>query len=73
MLYDRPNLNDQITGGTITFSDGTSIAVGTLPNNGAACTLTFPAKTETTIQLTITSVSATTTNVGLAEIQVYDS
>ena len=42
VLYDRPNTNDQITGGNITFSDGSSIAVGTLPNAGSAYTLTFP-------------------------------
>jgi LmbE family N-acetylglucosaminyl deacetylase len=71
VLYDRPNTNDQITGGNIAFSDGTSIAVGSLPNAGTAYTLTFPAKTVTTLQLNITSVSSTTENVGLSEIQVY--
>ena len=73
MLYDRPNLSDQITGGNITFSDGSSISVGTLPNDGSAYTLTFPAKTETTLQLNITSVNAATQNIGLAEIQVYNN
>ena len=34
VLYDRPNLNDQITGGNIQFSDGSSVSVGMLPNNG---------------------------------------
>jgi F5/8 type C domain len=72
VLYDRPNANDQITGGNIAFSDGTSIAVGSLPNAGTAYTLTFPAKTVTTLQLNITSVSSTTENVGLSEIQVYN-
>jgi LmbE family N-acetylglucosaminyl deacetylase len=71
VLYDRPNTNDQITGGNIAFSDGTSIAVGSLPNAGTAYTLTFPAKTVTSLQLNITSVSSTTENVGLSEIQVY--
>ncbi len=73
VLYDRPNLNDQITGGNIQFSDGTSIPVGTLPNNGTAYTLTFTAKTVTSLQLNITSVSPTTSNIGLAEIQVYNT
>ena len=73
VLYDRPNLSDQITGGNITFSDGSSINVGTLPNDGSAYTLTFPAKTVTTLQLNITSVSASTGNVGLSEIQVYNN
>ena len=71
-MYDRPNLNDQITGGNIQFSDGTSIPVGTLPNNGTAYTLTFTAKTVTSLQLNITSVSPTTSNIGLAEIQVHN-
>jgi hypothetical protein len=72
VLYDRPNLNDQITAGNIAFSDGSSIAVGSLPNAGTAYTLTFAAKTVTTLQLNITSVSSTTENVGLSEIQVYN-
>jgi len=72
-LFDRPNLNDQIIGATITFSDGSSLPVGTLPNDGSALTLTFPAKTVTSLKLTVTAVSATTRNVGLAEIQTFIS
>ena len=72
VLYDRPNLNDQITGGNIQFSDGSSVSVGMLPNNGGAYILSFAAKTVTSLQLNITSVSSTTQNVGLAEIQVYE-
>ena len=71
VLYDRPNLNDQITGGNIQFSDGSSVSVGTLPNNGSANVLSFASKTVTSLQLNITSVSSTTQNIGLAEIQVY--
>jgi LmbE family N-acetylglucosaminyl deacetylase len=71
VLYDRPNLDDQITGGNIQFSDGSSVPVGTLNTNGSAVTISFPAKTITSLQLNITSVSASTQNVGLAEIQVY--
>jgi LmbE family N-acetylglucosaminyl deacetylase len=72
-LFDRPNLNDQIIGATITFSDGSSLPVGTLPNDGSPLTLTFPAKTVTSLKLTVTAVSATTRNIGLAEIQVFTS
>ena len=71
VLYDRPNTSDQITGGNITFSDGSNITVGTLPNSGSASVLSFTAKTVTTLQLNITSVSTSTQNVGLAEIQAY--
>ena len=73
VLYDRPNGNDQITGGNITFSDGSQVNVGTLPNNGAGSAITFAAKTVTSLQLNITSVSASTGNVGLAEIQIYQA
>ena len=70
-LYDRPNLDDQITGGTLSFSDGSTVPVGTLPNNGSALTLNFAAKTVTSLRLTVNSVSATTGNVGLAELQAF--
>jgi hypothetical protein len=35
VLHDRPNSNDQITSATLSFSDGSSVTVGTLANNGA--------------------------------------
>ena len=73
MLYDRPNLNDQITGGNIQFSDGSSITISALNNDGSATTFTFATKTITSLTLNITSVSPSTGNVGLAEIQVYGS
>jgi hypothetical protein len=70
-LFDRPNANDQITGGTISFSDGSTLAVPSLPNDGSLVTLTFPAKNATSLRLTITTVSSTTLNIGLAEIQTF--
>jgi predicted porin len=73
VLYDRPNLNDQITGATLTFSDGSVVAVGALNNAGAASTVSFTARSTTSVRLTVTSTSASTFNVGLAEIQVYGS
>ena len=71
VLYDRPNTDDQATGGTLTFSDGSTVNVPALNNNGSATTITFPAKTTTSVLFTVTSVSPTTQNVGLAEIQVF--
>ncbi|MGZ6800850.1 MAG: DUF7402 domain-containing protein, partial [Mycobacteriaceae bacterium] len=70
-LFDRPNLNNQITGGTLNFSDGSSVPVGALPNNGSGMTISFPARTVTSVRLNITSVSATTVDVGLAEFEAY--
>jgi LmbE family N-acetylglucosaminyl deacetylase len=73
VLYDRPNSSDQITAGNIQFSDGSSIPVPALANDGSGVTLTFAAKTVTSLQLNITAVSASTQNIGLSEIQVYDT
>ncbi|MEV6306040.1 discoidin domain-containing protein [Actinoplanes sp. NPDC051861] len=70
VLYDRPNGNDQVTAGTLTFSDGSKVNVPALPNNGAAYAVTFPTRTVTGVTFTVTGVGAKTANVGLAEIQV---
>ena len=71
VLYDRPNANDQITAGTLTFSDGTTVPVPALDNAGKATTITFTARATTSLRLTVTTVSGTTTNVGLSELQAY--
>ncbi len=53
VLYDRPNGNDQITAGTVTFSDGSTLQTGTLTNDGSAVVLTFAPRTTTSVLLTI--------------------
>ncbi len=70
-LYDRPNGNDRITAGTLTFSDGTTVPVPALNNDGSATIITFPARTVTTLRLSITGTSTTTENIGLSEIEAY--
>lgn len=70
-LSDRPLLTDQITGGNLQFSDGSTVAVPSLPNNGSGLTIKFPAKTVSSVRLNITSVSTGTTNAGLAEFEAY--
>ena len=71
VLYDRPNANDQITAGTLTFSDGTTVPVPSLDNAGQATTITFTDRPTTSLRLTVTTVSGTTLNVGLSELQAY--
>ncbi|MET3951618.1 PIG-L family deacetylase [Arthrobacter sp. UYEF36] len=71
VLYDRPNAKDQITGGTLTFSDGSTVAVPALDNAGQATSISFPDTVTTSLRLTVTTVSGTTRNVGLAELQAY--
>ena len=71
VLYDRPNTGDQITAATLTFSDGTTVSVPTLPNDGSARTVSFPAHATTSLRLTVTAVSSTTGSVGLAELEAW--
>lgn len=71
VLFDRPNTNDRITAATLVFSDGTTIPVPALNNNGSATTIAIsPSVVTSSLRLDITSVSSTTENVGLAEIRV---
>ncbi|MCU1400253.1 MAG: putative N-acetylglucosaminyl phosphatidylinositol deacetylase, partial [Acidimicrobiales bacterium] len=71
VLYDRPNTNDQITKATLLFSNGTTVAVGALVNSGTATTITFTARSVTSVRLTVNSVKSSTVNVGLAELQAW--
>lgn len=72
-LHDRPNTDDQVLSGTLTFSDGSSVAVGTLPNNGAGLDVAFASRTVTWVRFTVNSVKASTYNIGLAEILVFQA
>ena len=73
VLFDRINPNDQVTSGELSFSDGTVVSVGVLSNepNQAPIAVDFAKKQITWLKFTVKSVSATTANVGLAEVAVY--
>jgi hypothetical protein len=71
VLYDRPNTQDQVTGGTLSFSDGSAIVVNSLDNYGAAMEINFLPKTVTWVKFTVGGVSTTTANVGLSEFEAY--
>jgi len=71
VLYDRPNSGDQILGGTILFSDGTTLTVGPLDNDGMATEYQFGTKSIVSLRLTVNAVSPGSANIGLAEIEVY--
>ncbi len=71
-LYDRPNTNDQVMAGTLTFSDGSSLPFGALPDDGKTpLTLRFPPKTITSLTFQVSAVKPSTENAGLSEIAVY--
>ena len=71
VLYDRPAITDQVTAGILSFSDGSTLNVPALANEGAATIITFPPRSITSLRFDITAVSAATRNAGLAEIQAY--
>lgn len=68
-LYDRPNLGENIIAGTLSFSDGSTFPVGTLSNNGAGYTVTFPPKLVTSVSFRVDSARGR--NIGLAEMEVF--
>ncbi len=68
IFYDRPNLTDNVTSGTISFSDGTTVPVGSLPNDGTPLMVSFAARTITWMQFTVNT--AVGQNIGLAEVAV---
>jgi len=71
VLYDRPNSDDQITGATLTFSDGSTVTVGALTNSGAGVEVRFGPVVTSRVRVTVTAASAGTQNIGLAELEVY--
>ncbi len=71
-LFDRPNPSDQVLGASILFADQSTVSIGALPNDGQTPgVVTFTPRSTTAILVTITSVSSTTGNAGLSEMQVY--
>ena len=71
-LYDRPNTNDQVTAGVLTFSDGSTLPFGTLPDDGKTpLDVRFSPKAVTSLTFKVTAVKPSTENAGLSEIAVY--
>ena len=70
VINDRANSSDWSQGGTLTFSDGSSISVSSIPNNGSPYTITFPTKTVNWVKFQIAGASGSSNN-GLAEFDVY--
>lgn len=69
VLYDRADENSHIAAGTLHFSDGTSITVNAIPNNGAPKVVEFGTKKITWVRFRATDGEGA--NLGLSEIEVY--
>jgi VCBS repeat-containing protein len=69
VLFDRPSLTEQILNAALAFSDGSSITVGPLTNDGSGTVYTFPAKRFNSVKLTVNQANGS--NAGLSEFQVF--
>lgn len=72
-LFDRPNTTfDQVMSGLLVFSDGTTLPVGALPDDGkSALEVSFPVKKVEWLFFVVTAVKPETKYTGLAEIAVF--
>jgi len=69
-LFDRSG-SDNANGATVSFSDGTSVAVAGIPTAGQPRDVTFPEKSGIT-WIKVQVVGGSGPNVGLAEVSVWD-
>lgn len=69
ILFDRPNLKDNIRKARMVFSDGSTVNIGPLNNAGAPYIVKFGPKKINWVKLEISK--ATGLNSGLAEFEVY--
>jgi LmbE family N-acetylglucosaminyl deacetylase len=67
-LHDRPLGGEDVLAGTLSFSDGTSIAVGALPADGKLLPVSFAPKTVSWVRFTVDQAQGA--SAGLSEIQV---
>ncbi len=70
-LFDRPNPDDHTQAGTLTFSDGSSIDVAGIADDGSMKTTVFDAKTVTWIKFQVTGGRGS--NRGLSEIEALSA
>jgi alpha-glucosidase (family GH31 glycosyl hydrolase) len=71
-LYDRPNDVDQVLGGQVVFSDGSTVPFGELPNDGKTpAIIKFGSKQVRWLRVEVTKVKPGTKNAGLGEIAAF--
>ncbi len=69
IIYDRPAADCQTAGGRLTFSDGSTIAVNCIPDNGAPKVVEFESRETKWIEFQVTDGEGK--QLGLSEIEVY--
>ncbi|HEY8915738.1 MAG TPA: discoidin domain-containing protein, partial [Chitinophaga sp.] len=71
VLYDRVSLKEFTGSGKLLFSDGSVVWVNNIPNNGAARTVTFPARKIKWLRFIVTDGNGE--NLGLSELEVFNA
>ena len=66
-LFDRPNPDDHTQTGTLTFSDGSTVDVANICDDGSMKTIAFDAKAVTWVRFQVTGGHGS--NRGLSEIE----
>lgn len=72
-LFAPVNTLNTITGGTLLFSDGTSIAVNSISSSGTAVSLGVAGKTFNSVRFTITHMGLLGNAAGLSEIKIFNA
>jgi len=71
-LFDRPNKYDYITAGELTFSDGSKVTAGELPDDASSGReVRFPKRTVKWVKFTVTGVKTGYPHIGLSEMAVF--
>lgn len=71
VLYDRVSYNNNIAGGKLLFSDGSTVWIGQIPRDGTAKSVQFTPRKTKWIKLLVTD--ATGRDIGLSEVEVFAS
>lgn len=69
VVYDRPSMEEHLSGGTLLFSDGSRLSVTAIPNDGSPKELVFEPKNIRWIRFDATDGNGK--NIGLSEIEVF--
>jgi alpha-glucosidase (family GH31 glycosyl hydrolase) len=70
-LFDRQNLDDQVSAGELVFDTGDPVKFGELPNDAnTGADVKFATRTTKTLTIRVTGVNPKTKNVGLSEVVV---
>lgn len=71
ILYDRPSLIEFTAGCKLEFSDGSSVYVNEIPNDGTARLVTFSPRAVTSVKVITTDGNGK--DIGFSEIEVFEA